>query len=263
MAFFTVNEKKMHYELYGQGDPVLFINGIGADLNNPIGAKNSPLPGRFCVLAFDPRGLGESESERLPQSIAEMAEDAYGLASALGWNRFHVFGASMGGMVAQELALLHPEAVNRLVIGVTNAGGENAGPQVLEMMDDMPIKEVLRLSDTRQDEAWAEKNPEIVRGFEQRFRALVEQRKANPVLARGYNNQMQAAAAHNTFPRLPLIQTPTLVFAGLYDASNPVSNQIEMAKRIPGAKLLLLQSGHGTWYQDREAWSLMIEFLLG
>ncbi len=263
MAFVNVQENNMHYELYGEGEHLLFLNGIGADLKNPIGALHSPLPKHFSVLTFDPRGLGESESEHLPHSIAEMADDAHELASAIGWKRYHVFGASMGGMVAQELALRHPEAVNKLVIGVTNAGGENAGPQVLEKMDAMSTIEVLKLSDTRQDESWAAQKPDMVRLFEQRFRALIEERANNPVLTRGYNNQMQAVAAHNTFSRLSLIGSPTLIFAGLYDASNPVANQIEMASRIPNAKLLLLQSGHGNWYHDLKAWSLMIAFLLG
>lgn len=261
MPFAKVNGINIHYEIHGVGPRVLFIHGIGADLKNPIGIFNSPLPQHFTVLAFAPRGLGESDSPAEPCTIADLADDAAGLAAAVGWDRYHVFGASMGGMVAQELALRHPSALDRLVLGVTNAGGANAGPQVVDKMNDMSAAELLRLSDFRQDEAWAAANPEMISRVEEQSRAAREARQANPALLRGYNNQVNAVLKHDTFDRLPQITAPTLVFGGRYDGSNPPEVTRAMAGQIPGARYELLESGHGSWYFDPVVWEMIIEFL--
>jgi 3-oxoadipate enol-lactonase len=78
MPFANVNGYSIHYALRGEGPRLLFIHGIGADLSSPVGPYNSPLAARFTILAFDPRGLGQSEREVLPATIAEMADDAAG-----------------------------------------------------------------------------------------------------------------------------------------------------------------------------------------
>ncbi|MBU7007290.1 alpha/beta fold hydrolase [Phosphitispora fastidiosa] len=263
MSFIKVNGINLHYEIRGSGPRVLFLHGIGADLKNLVGIFNSPVPQQFTVLAFDYRGLGESDSPAEPFSIADMAEDAAGLAAAVGWDRYHVLGASMGGMVAQELVLRYPDVVDRLVLGVTNAGGANAGPQVIDKLDQMSTAEKLKLSDTRQDEAWAAANPEMVTRFEEQSRAAREALQGNPDFFRGFNNQVQAVLQHDTFNRLQQITAPTLVFGGRYDGSNPPEITRALADQIPGARYELFESGHGSWYFDPAAWQLIIEFLRG
>lgn len=260
MPFAKINGINLNYEIRGTGPRVLFIHGIGADLKNPIGIFNSPLPQYFTVLAFDPRGLGESDSPTLSCSIADLADDATGLAEAAGWDRYHVLGVSMGGMVAQELALRHPAIVNRLVLGVTNGGGANSGPQVVDKMFEMSTSEKLKLSDLRKDEAWAAANPEMVKHIEDQSKATWEALHANPALIRGYNNQVKAVLKHDTFGRLPQIKAPTLVFGGRYDGSCPPDITRAMANQIPGARYELLESGHGDWYFDPAAWNMIIDF---
>jgi 3-oxoadipate enol-lactonase len=263
MPFASVNGINIHYEIRGTGPRLLFIHGIGADLKNPISIFKTPLPEQFTILAFDPRGLGESDSPKESYIMANLADDAAGLAKAVGWDHYHVFGASMGGMVAQELALRHPASVGRLVMGVTNAGGVSAGPSVIDKMDDMSTAEKLKLSDTRQDEAWAAANPEIVNQFEVQSRAAREALHANPAVLRGYNYQVNAVLKHDTFDRLPQITAPTLVFGGLYDGSNPPEITRALAGQIPGARCELLESGHGSWYFDPAAWEMIAGFLRG
>ena len=228
-----------------------------------MGIFNTPVPNHFTVLAFDPRGLGESDSPNEPFTMADMADDAAGLATAIGWDKYFVFGASMGGMVAQELTLRHPEAVEKLVLGVTYAGGENSGSVVIDKLDTMSRIEKLQLSDTRQDETWAAEHPELVSQMEEQERATQEIMKSNPDLMRGYTNQVNAVLKHNTFDRLKQIKIPTLVFGGRFDGSNPPHVTKELAGLIPGARYELMDSGHGSWYFDSGCWGMIIDILLG
>lgn len=262
MPFAKVNDINIHYEIRGSGPKVLFIHGMGADLKNPIGIFNSPLPEHFTVLAFDPRGLGESDSPTIPCSIADMADDAAGLASAVGWDHYHIFGASMGGMVAQELILRHPSVVRSLVLGVTHAGGSDcAAPEVVDRLEEMSTIERLMLSDTRIDDAWVASNGGMVSQVEQQFQAFSEALQADPALARGYDNQVNAVLKHDTFNRLSQITSPTLVFGGRYDGSCPPEATRALAQQIPGARYQLLESGHGDWYFDLAVWEMIIAFL--
>ncbi len=261
MGFVKVNDINIHYEIQGTGPRLLFIHGIGADLKNPISIFNSPLPQHFTVLAFDPRGLGESDSPIESCSIADMADDAAGLAAALGWDKYHVFGASMGGMVGQELALRHPTSINKLVLGVTNAGAKSGAPVLVDKIYKMSATEGLKISDTRQDETWAAAHPEIVKAAEQQSIAANTAMQANPALLRGFNNQVQAVLKHDTFDRLPQISVPTLVFGGLYDGSNPTEVIRKMASRIPHARLELVEHGHGSWFMDNKVWEMITNFL--
>ena len=112
MSKIMANHLQLHYEIRGSGPNLLFIHGIGADMKNPVGLFNSPMVQHFSVLSYDPRGLGESDSPDAACSMADLAEDAAQLAEAVGWHKYHVFGASMGGMAAQELAIRYPKAVD-------------------------------------------------------------------------------------------------------------------------------------------------------
>lgn len=257
----NINGRNLHYEIFGDGPRLLFIHGIGADLTHPMGAANSPLPAHFTVLAFDPRGIGESDAEDEPYGMADLAGDAAALAQAAGWDSYYVFGASMGGMVAQELAISYPEKVKKLVLIVTNAGGRDClSPAVIDRLDQMSTIELLKLSDTRQDEVWAAANPEQVRLFEEQYQAGRQAMDANPSASRGYDLQVNAVLQHDTFDRLPRISCPTLVVGGLYDGSNPPAEIRRITGQIPGAVCEFAASGHGTWYFDPTVWNTIIGF---
>lgn len=261
MPFAEINQMKFNYIIKGSGPRVLFIHGIGADIKHPVGILNTVIPEHFEVLAFDPRGLGESSPSPSPYSVADMADDAARLAASLGWENYHVIGISMGGMVAQELALRHPQAVDRLVLGVTNPGGRYPGPLILDIMDTLPLREKLRLADTRQDRAWMAANPGPVRMLEQHINADGELRNADPARRKGFDDQARAVLAHDTYDRLPGIMCPTLAFAGMYDGGNPYPMSQAMAEQIPNARFVLLESGHATWYANPACWNMIREFL--
>jgi len=261
MSLIKANNIMINYEIRGEGPKLLFIHGIGADLKNPISIFKTKVLDHFTVLAFDPRGLGETDKPDQAFSIADMAEDAASLAEALGWEKYNVLGASMGGMVAQELAIRFPHVVKKIVLASTHAGGDNGAPLIIDKLDKMTTFEKLYTSDTRQDKAWAEANPDLVAQFEQQSQAAMEVISANPQMIKGYRQQVEAVLGHDTYDRLHLIKAPTFIISGRYDGSIPTVVPERMAERIPDSRLQLTEHGHGSWYFDPEVWTSIIRFL--
>ncbi|MEL7608951.1 MAG: alpha/beta hydrolase [Bacillota bacterium] len=257
----TANGLKISYEIRGSGPNLLFINGIGADMKTPIGLFNSPMVEHFTVLAYDPRGLGESEGPEAACTMADLAEDAAQLAKSVGWDKYHVFGASMGGMVAQELAIRHPDAVDKLVLAVTHSGGENGAPSIVDKMWDLSPEELLLLSDTRQDAAWAAAHPGALESMQAQTARMKAFFEADPSRARGYRNQAAAVLGHDTTARLHLIAARTLAFNGKYDGGVPVAAAKIMAERIGDCRFELVEHGHGSWFFDPDVWEMVVEFL--
>lgn len=252
----TVNGIAFNYEIGGSGPRLLFLNGIGADLKNPIGAFHSPLAAHFTILAFDPRGLGESGGADGAFTIADLAADAAGLAREAGWEKYHVFGASMGGMIAQELAIRHPETVDRLVLAVTHSGGDNGAPMLVDRMAEMTPAEMLAASDVRQDEKWVAAHPEAL----ERMAAQSAARKAL-FTSKGFLMQAAAVGTHDATDRLGRISAETLMFNGRYDGGIPVAAAAEAARRIPHCRFELVDHGHSSWFFDPEVWNMVLDFL--
>lgn len=258
MSKIMANGILLNYEIRGVGPRLLFLNGIGADMKNPMNLFNSPLAQRFTILAFDPRGLGESGGTDGEFSIGDLAEDAARLAEAVGWEMYHVFGASMGGMVAQELAITHPEAVDRLVLAVTHAGGENGAPMLVDKMAELTPLEMLRAPDVRQNETWAAEHPEVL----ERMKAQAAGMKAL-FTSQGYLAQAKAVYGHDTAKRLGGITARTLAFNGRYDGGIPIAAAEEMAGKIRNCRFALVDHGHGSWFFDPAVWEMVVEFLEG
>jgi 3-oxoadipate enol-lactonase len=240
----TVFPASLHWERTGSGPPVLLIMGLG--LSGGAWWRTVPVLARQLeVITFDNRGVGRSSALFHAYTTEAMADDAVSVLDAAGVDRVHVYGISLGGMVAQQLALRHPERVQTLVLGATHAGGEHVRrpePDVLAF--------IRRRLWMRQEEAAWNSVPfnygERCRTeHPERIAEDIAQRLAHPFPAEAYRAQMWAAALHNCHERLDLIQAPTLVVHGRDDRMIPIENGRAIAGGIPGARLVELEdTGH-------------------
>jgi 3-oxoadipate enol-lactonase len=258
----NVNGLDVYYEIHGDGPPLLNISGTGGDLRR-MPPTLSPLTRSFTTLAYDQRGLGQTRGgvDREP-TMADYADDAAGLMSELGWTDAHVVGTSFGGMVALNLAVRHPELVDRLVLCCTSPGGSHPSYPLHELLaenvDDV-FATRMRLMDRRWDPQAAEPIPGLGPFYDQ-FAAEAK-RTLSAEAAEGLRLQLMARAGHDVFDALASITAPTLVCAGRYDDLAPLENSQVLADRIPGARLEVFDGGHIFMIQDRTAFPMIIEFL--
>jgi 3-oxoadipate enol-lactonase len=245
MTKVRVGEIELDYERSGSGPPLLMIMGMSGTALHWGEPFLDLLRPHFEVIVYDHRGVGASTPLEGPVTIAELAEDAAGLLSALGLESAHVLGISMGGMIAQELALTHPELVRTLTLGCTYCGGEGSALSSAGVMRRLADAMMSGDRERALRTAW-EVNVSPAMAEDPvawaAMRAIGEQRAvAIPVVMA----QMQAVSGHDTSARLAKIRMPTLVIHGTEDELLPVENGSLIASRIPGSKLEIIDGvGH-------------------
>ena len=239
------NGIEIYYETHGEGPPLLLIMGLGA--NATAWWKQIPaFAEHYRVIAFDNRGAGRSEKPAGPYSIPQMADDADALMDALGVASSHVFGMSLGGMIAQEYTLRHPRRVHALILGGTTPGGPKAvtaGPQVVQhfaTVASLPIEQAIeRGLSLLYSDAFIGANREWLLP-----RALELAHLMPPPHA--LQAQLIAAMTHNTYDRLAGLAAPALVLSGTADKIVPHHNSVLLSEGIPGARLVQFEgAGHG------------------
>jgi len=240
-----VNGINLYYERHGSGDPLLWIGGLGANVRE-IPYLIESYAQHYTFIDYDGRGNGRSDKPEEEYSIPGFASDAAGLLDALGVDSAFVYGSSMGGMVAQELALLYPERVRALVLGCTTPGAlRGVRP------NEMTVRQIVELQKLSGDSAleagWA---LGYTPGYIASHRAeLFERARHAAELAaprESYMRQVIAAAKHDTHDRLQYIECPTLILHGSDDVMMPVGNAYLLKRGIPHAELHVLQGmGHG------------------
>ncbi|MEN3973782.1 alpha/beta fold hydrolase [Emcibacter sp. SYSU 3D8] len=265
MPFIQAGSIRIYYEMTGNGHRLLFINGTGGDLRNPIGPMQSPLAKQFNLLAYDQRGLGQTDKPAGPYTMRDYADDAARLLNAVGWQSCHVLGYSFGGMVAQEFAIRHPGRVDRLVLCVTSPGGAGGASYPLHELAKLGPEERARramaLADLRRTPEWQAAHPEEVSQFIGQSLAAERQHADEPGWAEGRARQLDARRGHDTFDRLDEIRAPTLICGGRYDGIALAATQERMAARIPGAELKIFEGGHLFVMQDRSAYPAIMDWL--
>lgn len=258
MTYAHVGDLSVWYERRGDGPRVLFISGSGGDLRTKPNVFDGPLGRGFDLLAYDQRGLGQTSVPEPPYTMAQYGDDAAGLLDQVGWDRCAVVGVSFGGMVAQELAIRHPDRVERLVLCCTSSGGAGSPSYPLHTLTDLPEDEritiQLGISDTRYGADWQAANPEAAE------KIFATMRTGQPA-ADGYHHQLEARSHHDTFDRLPCVTAPTLVCAGRFDGIAPLGNSEAIASQIPDAELRTFEGGHLFLLQDRSAWGDIVAYL--
>jgi 3-oxoadipate enol-lactonase len=243
-----------------EGTPLLLIQGLGytADMWFRM------LPGLSSnrrTIRFDNRGVGRSNVPPLPWSIEEMADDAVAVLDAAGVDRAHVFGVSMGGLIAQELALGHPDRVERLVLGATHPGGRDAirmDPAAAMMLMDRTPGTAREAAEASVPFLYAEDTDadDIARDIDVRVRY--------PMRASAYFGQLDAMRRHEgTLDRLPKLGAPTLVIHGREDRLVKPGNAEIIAAAIPGARLTWIEGASHVFWTDRpeQTVALVTEFL--
>jgi 3-oxoadipate enol-lactonase len=229
---------KLHWESFGAGPAVLLLAGQGMTVDGwwatiPVLARS------FRVLAFDNRGTGRSSRVIRPYSLAQMANDAVAVLDAAGEQRSHVYGLSLGSMVAQELALRHPDRVDALVLGSSSAGGWAAfKPSPVSFAQTFLVRAG---SMGPEEVAWAAVPYTYAertrRRHPDRIAADIAHRLNSPPEPLAYVHQAAAVASHNAYERLNRIAAPTLVVHGEQDVFVPPANALVLAEKIPGARL--------------------------
>lgn len=217
----------------------------------------------FDLLAHDQRGLGQTSIPEGPYTMAQYAADAAALAKHVGWTTYRVVGVSFGGMVAQELAVTHPERIERLALVCTSPGGTGGSSYPLHTLADKTASERaeigLRILDNRFTPEWLAGHPN-----DRMLTDVMAQRGANekpPDVIRGEVLQLQARSNHDVWDRLPVITCPTLVASGRYDGIAPPANGEAIASRVANSQFRAYEGGHAFFYQDRQAFPDIVGFL--
>lgn len=251
--------RELYYERAGAGEPLLLIQGMSgthAAWGRPF---RSLLEERFECVVFDNRGIGFSGPAEEPFTTAELAGDTVGLLDALAIESAHVLGISMGGMVAQELALSRPERIRSLVLGCTYCGGPEA--RLMDPADLALLGEAYASGDFERAvrAMWEVNLSPSFRAEESRyadFRAISE---AAPVPRETIEKQLGAVVAHDTSARLGGLDLPTLVVHGSEDRVLPAVNGDQIAALVPGARLEVLDGiGHLFWWEQPERSAALI-----
>ena len=263
-----VNGISINYSVEGRGEPLFLIMGFSASKIAWFFQRRT-FRKHFQLVTFDNRGVGQSDKPTGPYSMQMFADDTVGLMDHLGIDRAHILGVSMGGLIAQHIALSYPERVRKLVLGSTYASKQGSGEHSAEYM------KYIGLSEDASDEELRQVDPEKIMGavvslaFNNRLLGIV----AKPLLwiiarrlaTEGAREQYQAIQGHDTLDRLPTIQAPTLVIVGAQDRLvNPTSSDI-LADAIPGARLVKIEGGSHAFFMSKRGRfnKVVLDFLLG
>lgn len=256
---------RIRYEIRGQGEPLALImgfSGSGRCWGEPF---LQAMERNFRVVVVDNRGTGESDKPDRPWTLGDMAADIVAVLDHAKIARAHIYGISMGGMIAQELALAYPERVRGLVLGCTNCGGTHcvqALPEVLANL--MPLPGAPPEEQTRRafSAACGKAFLDSERGRQVLDRAIADMGKYPMTPAHIFARQSAAIRGFDTYARLSEIKSPTLIIHGDNDAIVPYRNARILAQGIPGSRVHTIKDvGHMFfWEAPLEAAHVATEF---
>jgi 3-oxoadipate enol-lactonase len=258
------DDNAIYYEVRGSGPRLLLCNGSGATIAGTELLIDA-LAKHFEVAVHDQRCLGRSSIPDAQPTMADYGADALALLDQLGWDTANVFGISFGGMVALELAVTHPQRIDRLALLCTSAGGAGGSSYPLHDLATWPLDEriaqSIRNMDTRFTDEWLATHP-----FDQRLvDNLIERSRApkDDETRRGELLQLEARAHHDVWERLDRITCPTFVACGATDGQAPPTNSEAIHRRIASSELHVYDGGHLFVWQDRTALPEITAFLRG
>ncbi len=243
-----VNGINLYYEVHGRGEPLVLVAGMGADHRSWL-PQMRPFKRHFSVITFDGRGIGKTDRPPGLYSFDTLAADVIGLLDHLSLDRAHVLGESLGGIVAQEVAIGYPRRVMKLILANSSVGrGGDMQPHPALMKAYGRRDGVTETGfDPAKVNIGRAMRAHIALSFNGRIRTafytLMATLYVRPSAFRGMTEQIQAISAHTTIDRLHLIQSPTLVITGTNDRLVPPAMSDVLASRIPNARLVKVEGG--------------------
>lgn len=220
---------RLHYIVEGAGPPLVLVGGRTSTIEGAWWRYIPALAPRFKVIALDNRGTGASDKPDTPYSTQLMAEDALTVLRDAGERSAHWFGLSMGGMILQQLALNHPDAVRSLILGATHCGGERP-PAANATTVEGSLRRYANLYSAR----FIAEHPDWVEDDAKHFGKM-------PLHA--IVRQDQAVKQHNGCDRLNEIRQPVLILHGRQDRMVPLARAEELQRALPNARLRVLDPG--------------------
>ncbi|RJP21669.1 MAG: alpha/beta fold hydrolase [Candidatus Abyssobacteria bacterium SURF_5] len=251
-----VSDIEMYYETLGPGDPVVLVTGYGADLvqwalQTPVLSQN------YLVYALDNRGVGSTDKPAGPYSIKMMADDLFGFFQAMEIRQAHLVGHSMGGMIAQQFALDHPELLRSLTLASTTCSPPRGSDLMLLLWADI-LEKLGTESFVNNIIGWCftfdfiSEQYDMLMGLRQMF---IDHLAEKPLLPRCLRSQCAAITGFNVSGRIAGIRVPTMVLVGDGDILTPVAFSKDIAGRISGASLKVIEGGHAFHNQAPDAFN--------
>ncbi len=272
MPFAKINNVEINYHTVGDGQPLLFIAGLGVD--NMCWIYQVPkFQEFFKVIVFDNRGIGKSTGSIAPYSIRMMADDAVELLKYLNIEKSHIVGTSMGGMIAQEIAINYPNMVDKLVLCSTFAKPQNMVEIIMKGVKDIIGYNTLDIFGINPHRLVFEKlfSYLLQQIFSEEFllenNKLIEEtlRRYLPKLTyvETFLKQTGAVYTHNTLDRLNLIKAETLIITGMEDKLVVPECSDILAEKISRSKLKKIEhAGHGMHFEMPDVFNrIVIDFL--
>ncbi len=253
----------LEYYVEGSGPPLLMIRGLGADASTWGERFLEQLRPHFTLVRFSNRGTGESDRPQEATTIRIMANDAAALLRAVGVERAHVLGVSMGGMIAQEFALKHADMLNGLVLGCTTPGGAGHVAPNPDVWATLTLAQGLSREDQIRN-AWPVMcTPAFIEERLDFMEMMLQTSLINPTPIETYMKQMAAIEAFDAYERLSDIASPALIMHGDGDVLIPAENGRVLHEGINGSQLAIIPGvGHVFfWEKPEESARLIVEFL--
>jgi len=262
-----VNDIEIYYKVIGKGYPFILIRGLSSSLDSWPQYNIEQFSRFFKTILFDNRGAGRTSIPEGKYSSKLMASDTIGLMDALKIEDAYLLGYSMGGCIAQEIAINHPNRVSKLILAsswcgpshgiVTPVPEENPFPKMLPLIKEENFEKMARiLADALFSEDYKKNNPQIIEN-------VVRNYMAHPPSARGFEGQISYVETFDTYEKLSEINIPTLILHGSDDKILPAENSKVLAENIPFAEVYFFEkAGHGVIIQEQARWTQkVIEFL--